>query len=75
MGLSRRMFTKECKLAAVQRLEQGVSLGEVANGGISTRLLPFPTRSVLLGRRTCPQVRYGTNQEKHHPAFEQVTLR
>src|SRR6202023_1311226 len=30
MGMSRRMFTKELKLAAVQRLEQGVSLGEVA---------------------------------------------
>ena len=30
MGLSRRMFTKEFKLAAVQRLEQGASLGEVA---------------------------------------------
>ncbi len=30
MGLSRRMFTKEFKLAAIQRLEQGVSLGEVA---------------------------------------------
>jgi len=30
MGLSRRMFTKEFKLAAVQRLEQGVSMGEVA---------------------------------------------
>ena len=30
MGLSRRMFTKEFKLVAVQRLEQGVSLGEVA---------------------------------------------
>jgi len=28
--LSRRQFTKEFKLAAVQRLEQGVSLGEVA---------------------------------------------
>ena len=32
MGLSRRMYTKEFKLAAVQRLEQGVSLGEVARG-------------------------------------------
>jgi len=32
MGLSRRTFTKEFKLAAVQRLEQGVSLGEVARG-------------------------------------------
>jgi transposase-like protein len=30
MGLSRRTFTKEFKLAAVQRLEQGVSTGEVA---------------------------------------------
>ena len=30
MGLSRRLFSKEFKLAAVQRLEQGVSLGEVA---------------------------------------------
>ena len=30
MELSRRMFTKEFKLAAVQRLERGSSLGEVA---------------------------------------------
>ncbi len=30
MGLSRRMFTKEFKLAAVRRLEQGVSIGEAA---------------------------------------------
>ena len=30
MGLSRRKFTKEFKLAAVRRLEQGVSVGEVA---------------------------------------------
>ena len=28
MGLSRRLFTKEFKLAAVRRLEQGVSIGE-----------------------------------------------
>ncbi len=28
MGLSRRTFTKEFKLAAVRRLEQGVSIGE-----------------------------------------------
>jgi transposase-like protein len=27
MGLSRRQFTKEFKLAAVRRLEQGVSIG------------------------------------------------
>jgi transposase len=30
MGLSRRQFTKEFKLAAVRRLEQGVSIAEVA---------------------------------------------
>ena len=29
-GLSRRQFTKEFKLAAVRRLEQGVSIGEAA---------------------------------------------
>jgi transposase-like protein len=32
MGLSRRMFTKEFKLAAVRRLEEGVPIGEVARG-------------------------------------------
>ena len=30
MGLSRRSFTKEFKLAAVRRLEQGVSIVEAA---------------------------------------------
>jgi len=30
MGMCRRQFTKEFKLAAVQRLEQGVSIAEVA---------------------------------------------
>jgi transposase-like protein len=30
MGLSRRQFTREFKLAAVKRLEDGISLGEVA---------------------------------------------
>ena len=30
MGLSRRQFTKDFKLAAVRRLEQGVSIAEVA---------------------------------------------
>jgi transposase-like protein len=32
MGILRRQFTQEFKLAAVRRLEQGVSLGEVARG-------------------------------------------
>src|SRR3972149_9729273 len=30
MGTSRRQFTKECKLAAIQRLEMGASVAEVA---------------------------------------------
>jgi transposase-like protein len=30
MGLSRRQFTKEFKLAAIQRLEAGASVAEVA---------------------------------------------
>jgi transposase len=32
MGLSRRQFTKEFKLAAVRRLEEGVSIAEVSRG-------------------------------------------
>src|SRR6185437_12203770 len=32
MGLVRRQFTQEFKLAAVRRLEQGVSIAEVARG-------------------------------------------
>jgi transposase-like protein len=36
MGLSRRTFTKEFKLAAVRRLEQGVSIPEVGAGWKST---------------------------------------
>src|SRR5580693_6439008 len=32
MGLLRRQFTQEFKLAAVRRLEQGVSITEVARG-------------------------------------------
>jgi hypothetical protein len=31
MGLSRRQFTKEFKLAAVRRLEQGISIAEAAD--------------------------------------------
>jgi transposase len=30
MGLSRRRFTREFKLTAIQRLEQGISIAEVA---------------------------------------------
>jgi transposase len=32
MGVLRRQFTQEFKLAAVRRLEQGISFGEVARG-------------------------------------------
>jgi transposase-like protein len=32
MGLSRRQFAQEFKLAAVRRSEQGVSIAEVARG-------------------------------------------
>ena len=32
MGLSRRRFTREFKLAAIQRLNAGVSIAEVARG-------------------------------------------
>ena len=32
MGVSRRTFTRELKLAAVRRLEAGVSLAEVSRG-------------------------------------------
>jgi transposase-like protein len=30
MGLSRRRFTREFKLAAIQRLEQGIAIAEIA---------------------------------------------
>ena len=32
MGLLRRQFTQEFKLAAIRRLEQGISIAEVARG-------------------------------------------
>ena len=45
MGLPRRLFSKEFKLAAVRRLEQGVSIGEVARG------LEVNPNVLLSGRR------------------------
>ena len=42
MGLSRRMFTKEFKLAAVQRLERGSSIGEVARALVIETVPPIP---------------------------------
>ena len=54
MGLSRRMFTKEFKLAAVQRLERGSSIGEVARGlEVNPNVLHRWRREIRQGRATC----------------------
>ena len=56
MGLSRRMFTKEFKVAAVQRLEQGVSLGEVARAlEVNPNVLHRWRREIREGPATCFQ--------------------
>ena len=47
MGLSRRQFTKEFKLAAVRRLEQGVSMAE------ATRALEVSSNVLHRWRRLC----------------------
>jgi transposase len=47
MGLSRRLFTKEFKLAAVRRLEQGVSIGEVARSSRSKDVQPLQPGGAL----------------------------
>ena len=47
MGLSRRIFTKEFKLAAVRRLEQGISIGEA--GGFALLEKNIGTEFSLLG--------------------------
>ena len=52
MGLPRRLFTKEFKLAAVRRLEQGVSIGEVARG-----LEVNPNVAASLAARVSPGAR------------------
>ena len=53
MGLSRRMFTKEFKLAAVQRLERGSSLGEVARAlEVNPNVLHRWRREVRQGQAT-----------------------
>jgi hypothetical protein len=42
MGLSRRQFSREFKLAALQRLERGSSVGEVAHRVICRSVLHAP---------------------------------
>jgi len=57
MGLSRRMFTKEFKLAAVQRLERGSSIGEVARAlEVNPNVLHRWRREVRKGQATCFRV-------------------
>jgi transposase-like protein len=52
MGMSRRQFTKEFKLAAVRRLEKGVSMGEVARGlEVNPNLLHHGRRKFWQGRQ------------------------
>jgi transposase len=53
MGLSRRQFSKEFKLAALQRLERGASVGEVARAfEISANLLHRWRQEFGKGRAT-----------------------
>ena len=54
MGLSRRTFTQEFKLSAVQRLEQGVSIGEVARAlEVNANVLHRWRREFRQGPATC----------------------
>ena len=52
MGLSRRQFTKEFKLAAVRRLEQGVSMAEATRAlEVSSNVLHRWRREFRRGAR------------------------
>ncbi len=53
MGLSRRIFTKEFKLAAVRRLEQGVSIGEAGRWRFRLTCCIVGARSFVAARATC----------------------
>ena len=54
MGLSRRQFTKEFKLAAVRRLEQGVTIGEAARAlAVSPNVLHRWRREFRQGPAMC----------------------
>src|ERR1019366_8208333 len=58
MGLSRRTFTRQFKLAAVRRLEAGVSLAEVSRGlEVSPNVLHRWVREFRQGRVTPFQAR------------------
>ena len=64
MGLSRRQFTREFKLAAVRRLEAGVSLAEVARGWKSARMY-WTVGGVSSGRR--PAMRFQATGSRAGP--------
>ena len=65
MGLERRQFTKEFKLAAVRRLEQGVSIGEAARAlEVNPNVLHRWRREFREG----PDARCGRAEDHHaHP--------
>ena len=63
MGLSRRTFTKEFKLAAVRRLEAGVSMAEVARGlEVASSVLVVRWRRLSSAVR--PAMRFRTGQRR-----------
>src|SRR5581483_7479993 len=65
MGLSRRQFTREFKLGALRRVEQGASIGEVARAlEIKPKLL-YRWREEL--RRSPAQAFPGTGQSGASP--------
>ena len=61
MGILRRQFTQEFKLAAVRRLEQGVSIGEVARGlEVNPNVLQRWRREFRQGRQCVSGAREAT---------------
>jgi len=57
MGLSRRQFTKEFKLAAVRRLEQGISIGEATRAlEVNPNVLHREDRTARLTGHDIPDV-------------------
>ncbi len=75
MGLSRRQFTKEFKLAAVRRLEAGVSLAEVARGlEVNPNVLQRWRRETSL---VLPKLFASLYQEDgltRHPLYSRLTV-
>jgi transposase-like protein len=78
MGLSRRQFTKEFKLAAIQRLEMGASVAEVArafevNPNVLHRWRFCPRRwraSGDFGRQLCDHAVQQRNKLRELPGYQ-----